>query len=106
MQFVRIRSSWFPTDGIDQIDMVGERVRVVLCNGMKIELDPIEGEKVLQQVEHANGARFSKSGEAVDRQPERTQALLERICMLEARLDAVIHRMQQSPKAGKAKANA
>jgi hypothetical protein len=48
--FLRIRMTYFPLDSIDQIDDIGGRLRIHLSTGIKIDLDPIESEKVLLQV--------------------------------------------------------
>lgn len=51
--FIRVRGSWYPHDSIDAIVEIGGRLRVDLCNGVKIDLDPIESEKVLKQLNRA-----------------------------------------------------
>ena len=52
--FIKIRSTHFPIDSIDQIDDIGGRVRVTISTGIKIDLDPIEAEKVVRQVREIN----------------------------------------------------
>ena len=54
--FIKIRCSWFPVDVIDQIDEVGEKVTISLQTGQKIQLDAIEGEKVLKQIRRTESA--------------------------------------------------
>lgn len=52
--FLKIRQTWFPVDSIDQIDDIGGRLRISISTGVKIDLDPIESEKVLRQVRDLN----------------------------------------------------
>lgn len=52
--FLKIRQTWFPVDSIDQIDDIGGRLRIHLSTGVKIDLDPIEAEKVVRQVREIN----------------------------------------------------
>ena len=52
--FIKIRQTWFPVDSIDQIDDIGGRLRIHLSTGVKIDLDPIEAEKVVKQVREIN----------------------------------------------------
>ncbi len=52
--FIKIRQTWFPVDSIDQIDDIGGRLRIHLSTGVKIDLDPIEAEKVVRQVREIN----------------------------------------------------
>jgi hypothetical protein len=75
--FIRVRGSWYPHDSIDAIVEVGGRLRVDLCNGVKIDLDPIESEKVLKQL-----------GKVVDApaEPVIPTALLQRINFLETQV--------------------
>jgi hypothetical protein len=75
--FIRIRQTWFPFDAIDQIDLIGDRVRVSLCNGIKIDLDSLEGEKVLKQLQGRQDA-----AEGIPQVP----VLLARIAALESRV--------------------
>ncbi len=78
--FLRIRSSWYPVDSIDQIDDLGGRVRVTLHGNVKIELDPVEGEKVMRQLQ-------GKSEPATE--PQATLPLMARVAALEARVMAL-----------------
>jgi len=75
--FVKIRCSWFPVDVIDQIDEVGEKVMVSLQTGQKIQLDAIEGEKVLKQIRRT---------ESVD---VAMQAMLNRLTAAEGQIMAM-----------------
>jgi len=75
--FIRIRCSWFPVDVIDQIDEVGEKVMVSLQTGQKIQLDAIEGEKVLKQIRRT---------ESVD---VAMQAMLNRLTAAEGQIMAM-----------------
>jgi hypothetical protein len=52
--FIKIRQTWFPVDSIDQIDDIGGRLRISLSMGVKIDLDPIETEKVVKQIREIN----------------------------------------------------
>jgi hypothetical protein len=98
VNFVKVRMTHFPVDAIDQIDEIGGRVRVSLSNGIKIDLDPIEGEKVLKQV-----SAFGSLPATVPQQDHSTViALMARVAALEARVASLSDR---APKA-RAKANA
>lgn len=59
--FLRIRMTYFPLDSIDQIDDIGGRLRVHLSTGIKIDLDPIESEKVLVQITDICAGRGNSS---------------------------------------------
>ena len=107
--FVKVRQTWYPSDSIDQIDDLPGKTVVVLASGLKIVLDPIEGEKVLKQLEG--------SAETAREQPtEPSGALIGRMVALEAQVLALKAKLEtigsaigtmvpQQPKA-KAKTNA
>ncbi len=78
--FLRIRSSWYPVDAIHQIDDLGGRVRITLHGNIKIDLDPIEGEKVMRQLQ-------GKSEPTTE--PQATLPLMARVAALEARVMAL-----------------
>lgn len=75
--FLRIRSSWYPVEAIHQIDDLGGRLRVTLHGNIKLDLDPIEAEKVLRQLQ-------GKSEPATEPQAQLT--LMARVAALEARV--------------------
>lgn len=50
-RFLRIRATWYHADEILQIDDLGGRMRVSLSSGLKLDIDPIEGEKIARQLE-------------------------------------------------------
>lgn len=75
--FLRIRSAWYPVDAIYQIDDLGGRMRVTLHGNTKIDLDPLESEKVLRQLQ-------GKSEPATEPQAQLT--LMARVAALEARV--------------------
>jgi hypothetical protein len=95
--FLRIRSSWYPVDSIDQIDDLGGRVRVTLHGNTKIDLDPVEGEKVLRQLQ-------GKSEPTAEPQAQLT--LMARVAALEARVMALTasNELMKQKKAVKAHA--
>jgi|Laugresu1bdmlbsd_1035121.scaffolds.fasta_scaffold00994_6 small-conductance mechanosensitive channel len=100
--FIKIRSTHFPIDSIDQIDDIGGRVRVTISTGIKIDLDPIEAEKVMRQVESMNVARL---------QPETppSAVILARVSALEARvmsLQASLLALEATRAKPKVKSNA
>ena len=50
-RFIKIRATWYHADEVLQIDDLGGRMRVMLSTGLKLDLDPIEGEKIAKQLE-------------------------------------------------------
>lgn len=49
-RFIRVRNTYYHVDAIDEVRDMGGRVLVVINGGVKIDLDPVEGEKVLKQM--------------------------------------------------------
>jgi hypothetical protein len=76
--FIKVRQTWFPVDSIDQIDDIGGRMRVSLSSGIKIDLDPIEAEKVVRQMEAMSTVR--------DGPDPQVAALMARLVTLEAHI--------------------
>jgi hypothetical protein len=98
MMFVRVRQTFFPVDAIDQIDDIGGRIRVSLATGVKIDLDPVEGEKVIRQV----------SGNAVPAVsvPQSDHSAVISLMARVAALEAKVASTRDVPAKAKAKANA
>lgn len=86
--FLRIRQTWFPVDSIDQIDDIGGRLRVHLSTGVKIDLDPIESEKVSARIESLAGQSSSKALAA-----PASPAVLAKVAGLEGALSALEDRV-------------
>lgn len=79
--FLKIRQTWYPVDSIDQIDDISGKALISLANGQKIQLDPIETEKVVRQME-AGSAQPAQVAEP-------SGALLGRMVSLEAQVLAL-----------------
>lgn len=86
--FLKIRQTWFPVDSIDQIDDIGGRLRIHLSTGVKIDLDPIEAEKVVRQVREIN-----KPPAALDEKAS-FAALTARVMGVEGSLGALEDRIE------------
>lgn len=77
-RFIRVRNTFYHVDAIDEIRDMGGRVLVVINGGVKIDLDAVEGEKVLKQMSAATPEPAPSPGSST--------ATLGRIMALEARV--------------------
>jgi hypothetical protein len=106
--FIKIRQTWFPVDSIDQIDDIGGRLRVSLSMGVKIDLDPIETEKVVKQIREINkppAAMEEKASFAA--LTARVMGVEGSLGALEDRIEAVRRELEKDRKAtGKVTTNA
>lgn len=82
VNFVKVRQTHFPVDAISQIDEIGGRVRVSLATGVKIDLDPVEGERVLRQV----SGNVASPTSVPQQDNSQVVALMSRVSALEAKL--------------------
>jgi uncharacterized small protein (DUF1192 family) len=102
--FLRIRQTWFPVESIDQIDDVGGRLRVHLSSGVKIDLDPIESEKVSARV-----ASMCAGGDQAPRaaagESSRITSLEASVRALEARIASMRDQLERE-KAGRVRSHA
>ena len=91
--FIKVRMTWFPVDSIDQIDEINGRLRISLSSGVRIDLDPIESEKVEEQLKAAMPRRdhFKPKDETV---LSEVKALLVRLNGLEGSIDAVDEKVE------------
>jgi len=93
---LKIRQTWFPLDSVDQIDDIGGRMRVSLSSGIKIDLDPVEAEKVTRQMEAMSTVR--------DGPDPQVAALMARLVTLESHIAGLKAHMA-SVMAGQSAAN-
>jgi hypothetical protein len=82
VNFLKVRQTHFPVDSIAQIDEIGGRVRVSLATGVKIDLDPVEGERVLRQV----SGNVPAPASVPQQDTAQVVALMSRVSALEAKV--------------------
>ena len=91
--FIKVRMTWFPVDSIDQIDEINGRLRICLSSGVRIDLDPIESEKVEEQLRASTFRKeyFKPKDENVMAE---VKAVAVRINGLEGSIDAVDEKVE------------
>lgn len=97
--FIRIRNTYFPVDSIDQIDEVNGRLRICLSHGIKIDLDPVESERLIKQLDAMSPVRSAQDIPQIG-------VILSRLAAVESRTMAIHASVSASESKAKAKVKA